>query len=233
MAYTLQDSYSGGTETNSDLSTAKWWTQTITPSGDYTLTKVDLKLYRQYTDWTVTVSIKATTLGKPSGDDLAANTLATASVTTDSAGDWYSITFGAGVALTSGVTYAIVVRASGGATSDYIRWKGTNSGSYAGGNGGYSADSGSTWTMYDAVDMGFKTYSGSTITYTDLAGTIPLALSLTGTMTLTTYSDLAGTIAMTLSLTGTLDRKYIAAGRIIGKIRVVACGSDALYYEDT
>jgi hypothetical protein len=73
------------------------------------------------------------------------------------------ITFGAGAALTSGVQYAIVVRASGSGFANYAYWDvdAGASDDYAGGKGYTSNGSGSSWSNLGNQDFYFKTYTGA------------------------------------------------------------------------
>ena len=68
------------------------------------------------------------------------------------------ITFGAGIELTSGVTYAIVVRASDAVDADdSALWEMKSAGGYANGAHYYSNDGGSSWTVNSTADVWFKT----------------------------------------------------------------------------
>ncbi len=99
--------------------------------------------------------------GDPTGGDLASgttngNTLPEA----PTAPEEREITFGAGVELTSGVKYAIVIKAPDAGNWYDGLWSMQFTGSYV--NGAYrsSNDSGSSWSSGDASDLYFKTYAG-------------------------------------------------------------------------
>jgi hypothetical protein len=159
MAATLRDSYN----TNDDApqlvaGAANWFTQTFTPSENYTIEYVKLLLYKIGTPGTITISIKATDgSGKPTGADLASGTIAGSSLLT-SPGQWETITFGASYALISGTKYAIVARQTLN-VPNWFAWRmDQTSPTYTGGSYGSSANSGSTWTMNTARDFMFETW---------------------------------------------------------------------------
>jgi hypothetical protein len=79
--------------------------------------------------------------------------------TTDTAGDWYSITLGAGTALTSGTKYSIVLRVSAISGSNYAFWR-KAFGDYTGGDGCLSIDSGASW--FTTSDLMFEEYGNAT-----------------------------------------------------------------------
>lgn len=95
--------------------------------------------------------------GDPTGADLASGT--TDGNTLPQVGTWEEreITLGAGVALTSGTKYAIVVRAASATPGDDIHWISVSGNGYANGNNLTSDDSGSSWTSFTAWDSWFKT----------------------------------------------------------------------------
>lgn len=95
--------------------------------------------------------------GDPTGSDLASGT--TNGNTLPQVGSWEEreITFGAGVELTSGTKYAIVVRAPDAVPFDDAHWIAVSSNGYANGNNFTSDDSGSSWTAVSSRDSWFKT----------------------------------------------------------------------------
>ncbi len=137
-----------------------WAAQTFTPAISHTITNVNLLLYRANSPGTITVSIKATAAGVPSGADLISGTTDGNTLTTNTAGEWRTISLGSGISLTSGTQYAIVVREAGGTIQDIVRWRSDNSSpGYAGGSYVTSADSGSTWTANTSRDFMFEEWS--------------------------------------------------------------------------
>jgi head-tail adaptor len=140
-----------------------WSMQTFTVSTAHTITSVKLKLYRVGSGGgTMTVSIRATSAGLPTGGDLCSGTINGGSLTTDTSGDWYEITFGEGTPLSTS-QYAICVR-SAGDSSNYPAWRVDTAGSYTGGTEGYSLNAGSSWTARSANDYMFEEW-GTTTTY--------------------------------------------------------------------
>ena len=98
--------------------------------------------------------------GDPTGVDLASGT--TNGNTLPQVGAWEEreITLGAGVELTSGTQYAIVVRAPDATPGDSVHWILLTSNGYATGNNLSSANSGSTWTAHATWDSWFITKAG-------------------------------------------------------------------------
>ena len=91
-------------------------------------------------------------IGDPTGDDLCVGTT-DGDTLPDFGSDWEerTITFVSGVVLTSGVKYAIVVKAAAGD----VYWTSKNN-VYAGGVSKYSDDSGETWNDDGTLDTWFK-----------------------------------------------------------------------------
>ena len=129
-----------------------WLAQTFTPALPHTLKSVRLYLDKDGTCGTVTVGIRATSGGQPTGADLGSGTIAEGDV--PAAGGWVCVDITPNVALPCGAVYAIVVRADGDLSS--IGWLYTvNEGGpdpYSGGEMQFSDDSGATWT--DVADIG-------------------------------------------------------------------------------
>jgi hypothetical protein len=139
------------------ITTTGWSGQTFIPGVTGQLAKVDINLFCAGctgTTPTVTVSVRNTAGGLPTGADLAAVTMATS---TSGAGGYFTFNFGSPATLTSGTPYALVVR---NATNPSI---GTNAitrsaaDAYASGARVTSGDSGGTWTP-QVTDIGFITY---------------------------------------------------------------------------
>lgn len=138
-----------------------WYGQTFAASGSYTTTGVKLKMLRVGLPGTVTVSIRATSAGKPTGADLASGTTDGDTLPSSGSGTWREITFGSPLALTSTTVYAIVVRAPSAGGVGQVRWRcDFNPSEYDGGAAVISDDSGSSWTigtgdlMFEVVAQG-------------------------------------------------------------------------------
>lgn len=119
-----------------------WAAQTFTPKVDITLTKVSLKLKREGTPGTITVSIRATSSNYPVTPDLTSGT--TDGDTLDTNWETREIDL-TDYALTPGTLYAIVVRAADASGVNYLRWALNSSGTYTIGEGVTSGDSGANW----------------------------------------------------------------------------------------
>lgn len=100
--------------------------------------------------------------GEPIGADLVSGTTPGDTLPNWTAGaEEREISFGAGVELTSGVVYAIVVRALTAVEGDSdVLIYANNSNPYANGNVFRSGDSGSSWIGAETYDWWFKTKAG-------------------------------------------------------------------------
>ena len=100
---------------------------------------------------------------EPTGADLASGTTPGDTLPNWTAGpEEREITLGAGVELTSGVVYAIVVRALTAIEDDSdVLVYSNNSNPYADGNVSASNDSGSSWAGNESFDWWFKTKAGA------------------------------------------------------------------------
>ncbi|GAI61310.1 unnamed protein product [marine sediment metagenome] len=137
-----------------------WGAQSFTPSLTHQLSKVRLKCSRSHDDdlRDVVVSIKATDgSGHPFGEDIV-------SKTEDSlnfglvANTWHDFPFDTNPTLSSGIKYAIVLRAPSCPISKYINvGRDTTSPAYVGGCMIDSTNSGGTWTNL-AQDWSFEEY---------------------------------------------------------------------------
>ena len=152
-----------------------------TTSGAHTIQQVKIKAMRTGSPGTVTVSIRATSGGKPTGSDLTSGTIDGNTFTTNSGGDWYTITV-ADYALAASTLYAIVVRATAGNGSNYMRWRGdTGGGLYTTGNACDSGDSGVNWTT-QTYDSMFEDWGIPPGVSKSLAATMSLAIVRTATL---------------------------------------------------
>lgn len=98
----------------------------------------------------ITVSIRATSAGLPTGGDLCSGTTSFPSGT-----EWKEITMSPSYKLNKSTKYALVVRATSADHSNYFGWTyNYTGGSYTGGEVCTSTDSGSSWT----ANSGFPSY---------------------------------------------------------------------------
>lgn len=161
--YAVVDSHITGTGANVlTLGGAYWGNQTFTTTANHLLKSVELNLQKTGADVTlstINVSIRATSGGEPSGENLTLGTIYGSDVDHTVAG-WYEAVFSNPIELADSTMYAIVIGAPG---SDYPSFyaRGTSTGNvYEGGTQGYSEDSGETWEEQsaDTDDLWFKTY---------------------------------------------------------------------------
>ena len=145
--------YTAGEDGGADVFADNWFAQTFTTSATSGLrvTYVSLKVEDSGNAGNVTVSIRATAAGKPTGGDLA-------SITVDddelpAAADWHDFTFSCD--LDASTMYAIVIRAPDGDAVNKIIWRGDFTGAtYVGGT--YCKDgSGGGWASQDDDDFMF------------------------------------------------------------------------------
>ena len=201
MADVLQENFKTGSSSGTgNVYGANYSAQTFNPASSHSVTKVFVWGYRVGSPGTVTISIRATTVGEPSGADLASGTMNGDTVTTSSAGEWIEVTLDSPLALSAGTTYAWVIKSDGINTSNRIRNLGNNAG-YAGGRSYRSTDSGANWlTDFIPDDWWFQEYSAGINTYTlgietdvsvkniDITKTISTDVALSKTTTVTIAS---------------------------------------------
>lgn len=131
------------------LATGYYCAQIFTAASDHNVTSIKIKAFRIGTIGNLTLSIRATSGGLPTGSDLASGNIDVSALTTSSTGAVIEATMGTPCNLTSGVVYAIVVKGDWTpSTSNNCPWRCLNAGSIANGNVG-SAD-GSSWSVRDA-----------------------------------------------------------------------------------
>lgn len=163
----LNEYYNAGDTTGVVIYGATHWhAQTFTPSTAHKIISVKLKMYRDGSPGTITVSIKATDDdGHPTGDDLCSGTTNGNTLPTSPPYEWREITLGNGYDLDAGTKYAIVARALDGDGMNFVGWRcDTSSPTYAGGNNERSVDGGSSWTTFSEIDLMFEDWG-----ITDLA----------------------------------------------------------------
>ena len=143
--------------TGFSLTTTSWHGQTFVPAIPGNLARVDVNIFCNSCTGTVpnlTVSLRATSLGLPTGADLAS-----ATIPGSSGSGFVTGVFAVPPLLAAGTTYALVLRpiANPSAGSYFFTISATNI--YAGGRRVSSANSGSTWSAPSpSRDAGFRTY---------------------------------------------------------------------------
>ena len=164
MAASMYEHYNTGDDWHSAIGGSTWRAQTFTPSVAHTITSVKLMLYRSGSPGTVTVSIRATSGGLPTGSDLCSGTTNGDTLTTLASGEWREITLGSGYSLSAGTQYAIVVRAPAATAGNLLFWRlDRTSPGYTGGESTGSSDSGSSWSPISIADYMFEEWGNVTV----------------------------------------------------------------------
>ncbi|HEV8120666.1 MAG TPA: protease pro-enzyme activation domain-containing protein [Candidatus Polarisedimenticolia bacterium] len=158
-----QQNLSVGGSSNA-ITTTTWQGQTFVPAVTGSLTRLDLDMFCSGcsgTDQALTVEIRTTGGGLPTGTVLASTTIAGFSSATAA---FYSATFGAPAALTSGTTYAYVLRlAADRGTGTYAAPR-SNNNQYSGGATVTSTNGGASFSAAN-TDLGFKTFMTTAVVY--------------------------------------------------------------------
>ena len=149
-----------GTTTGTGFGTPSWTGQTFIPAVNGQLVKADIQLFCNgcgATPPNLTLSVRGTAAGLPTGADLASVTIP-GSVFSSGATVTYTASFGSPATLTSGTQYALILRpVSVPAGSGYF-WIRSSPSTYASGSRVLSADSGGTWSSDTTRDYNFKAY---------------------------------------------------------------------------
>ncbi|HYX29708.1 MAG TPA: carboxypeptidase regulatory-like domain-containing protein, partial [Pyrinomonadaceae bacterium] len=149
-----------GTTTGTGFGTPAWTGQTFIPAVTGQLAKADVQLFCNACGATppnLTLSVRNTSAGVPTGADLATATIPGSTFSSGST-VLYTATFGSPATLTSGTQYALILRpVSAPAGSGYF-WIRSSPSTYANGSRVLSADSGATWSADTTRDYNFKTY---------------------------------------------------------------------------
>jgi uncharacterized repeat protein (TIGR01451 family) len=154
----LDQSNTAGTTTGTSFGTTSWGGQTFIPAVTGQLVQVDVQLFCSGCTGTtpnLTLSVRSTSAGLPTGADLATATLTGFS---SGAGTYYTITFGSPATLTSGTQYALILRPVANPSVGGYFWIRSSPSTYANGQRVISADNGATWTADSTRDFNFKAY---------------------------------------------------------------------------
>lgn len=133
-----------------------WCAQTFVADGSYSMSGIQLPLYRLGNPGDVTISLRATLAGLPTGANLATGTYNGNSLTTNTNGQWIAQAFTVDYSLTSGTTYAIVVAATAGNINNYVGWVANNGNKYDNGQVCTSVNSGVAWVAVATDDAMFE-----------------------------------------------------------------------------
>jgi hypothetical protein len=141
-----QISYKTGADDDSpDIYSTNWCYQTFTTTTAFDLSTIRLLLYSNGSPGTVTTYLESVAGGEPSNTILATGSVVGTSIPAAITGTWTTFTMTT-YAFTALTQYAIVVKCSGSAASHVVWRVDTSAPSYAGGEFGYSTDSGTNWT---------------------------------------------------------------------------------------
>ncbi|HSY50774.1 MAG TPA: carboxypeptidase regulatory-like domain-containing protein [Thermoanaerobaculia bacterium] len=155
----VDQSNTAGTSTGTGFGTPNWTGQTFIPAVTGLLARVDIPLFCNGCTGTtpnLTLSVRATSGGLPTGADLASATIpgfSNGSATTN-----LSVIFGSPATLTSGTQYAMILRPAANPSVGGYFWIRSSPSTYANGSRVTSADSGATWTADTTRDFNFTTY---------------------------------------------------------------------------
>ena len=158
-APTVDQQNTAGTTTGTGFGTPNWTGQTFIPSVTGTLAKADVQLFCNgcgATPPNLTLSVRNTTAGLPTGADLASVTIP-GSAFSSGASVTFTATFGSPATLTSGTQYALVLRPVAVPLGSGYFWIRSSPTTYANGSRVTSGDSGGTWATDTTRDFNFKT----------------------------------------------------------------------------
>lgn len=136
----------------------RWEGQTFTASNSYRISSAKIRLYAvsDLTGKTITVSIRATSSGLPTGEDLCSGTIPGSAIGIGSGNlAWHEATFDSGPILTKDEVYAVCIRID--ETSQLLKTT-ADVDNYSGGSRVYSNDGGSVWAAGTSFDVLFETY---------------------------------------------------------------------------
>jgi hypothetical protein len=155
-ASNLYESYNSGDDVSRVVQGDTWRGQTFTVDSDHSVTSVKLKMYRQGNPGTVTVSIQPVDKNDhPADVDLTSCSVVGTTLPT-TANSWYEATLTQSYTLVGGASYAIVLKAPSGDSSNRVLWRADSSGGYAGGSMEQKVD-GNNWVHF-AADCMFEVW---------------------------------------------------------------------------
>jgi len=140
----------------SNIHDATWAAQTFTPAISHAITKVKLILGSNGTPGDLTIMIKATSGGEPTGDALCTGTQVAADIPDSWSGTQVFVDFDVPTSLIAGTKYAIVCKSLTSDGANYVQWYKKTTDVYAGGNALNSVNSGDDWTPAATYDFAFE-----------------------------------------------------------------------------
>jgi len=163
------------TTSGGSVTATTWGGQTFTPISTGQVTKIDINLFCSSCSGSpqnLTVGIRATSGGFPTGADLATATIPGFISGTQ---QYYTATFASPVALTGGTMYAFIIHPNVNPTGTYAL---TRSGAdvYSGGTRLSGSSSGTVWssplTSTQTTDAGFRVWMGQNLTAGNLISSV-------------------------------------------------------------
>ena len=154
----LDQSYTENPNVGTNFSTTAWGGQTFTAGVSGPLLKADLNLFCNACTGTtpdLTVSIRATSGGLPTGPDLTTATITGFSSNTPT---YFNANFSSHITLTAGTQYALLIRPVADPSAGNYDWVRQMQGNYAGGQRVIGATGGTSWTTDSTRDFNFHTY---------------------------------------------------------------------------
>ena len=158
----ITDLLSSGADTAVLINNTDYCAQTFAPSEAYSITGMNMICYRVGNPATLTVSLRATAVGLPSGADLVLGTYDTSTIGTSTNGTWINVAFTSDYALTAGVTYALVARTSAAGVGNQLQWLADTGNGYA--NGEECTFVAAVWAAVPANDLLFEVEARNAIT---------------------------------------------------------------------
>ncbi len=159
-APSLDQSNTAGTTTGTGFGTPAWTGQTFIPAVTGQLVQADVQLFCNgcgATPPNLTLSVRNTSAGLPTGADLASTTIPGSAFATGAAVT-FTATFGSPAGLTSGTQYALILRPVSAPLGSGYFWIRASPSTYASGQRVLSGDSGGTWSADSTRDYNFRTY---------------------------------------------------------------------------
>jgi hypothetical protein len=155
---TVDQSYTENNNFGTSFSTTAWGGQTFTAAINGTLLKADLNLFCTSCTGTtpnLTVSIRATSGGLPTGPDLATATITGFS---SNSASYFNANFSPHITLSAGTQYALLIRPLADPSAGNYDWVRQMQGNYTGGQRVIGATGGTSWTADPTRDFNFHTY---------------------------------------------------------------------------
>jgi len=174
---TLHENYTGTvvpyTAVNLNAAT-DWAFQSFTTTIPYSLTRIDIYVGKGAGDnvGTISVELYAASAGEPTGSALATGSIDNADVPENGGAgpDWVTCTLSSSYNLSASTQYVIVLHGASLTAADSVYWSqdddGLGASDFAGGDAGWSINSGSSWSVDTTADYLFKAW-GDTIPASD------------------------------------------------------------------